>query len=125
MSRLSQTNFEVSELLEIGYVLCFALVAFTILFTGLRQFIARGQGSLSSVYQGSIRFNTYIGIPLVIAFYGSETIALGAVFIGLMVPFINVVCVWVLAKYGGGGASTLVAVKELSLIHISEPTRPY
>ena len=30
-----------------------------------------------------------------------------------MVPFINVVCVWVLAKYGGGGASTLDAVKEM------------
>jgi len=30
-----------------------------------------------------------------------------------MVPFINVVCVWILAKYGGGGASTLNAVKEM------------
>lgn len=67
----------------------------------------------TSLTQGAIRFNTYIGIPLVLAFYGPETIALGAVFIGFMVPFINVVCVWVLAKYGGGGASTLDAVKEM------------
>jgi malonate transporter and related proteins len=67
----------------------------------------------TSLTQGAIRFNTYIGIPLVIAFYGPETIALGAVFIAFMVPFINVVCVWVLAKYGGGGASTLDAVKEM------------
>lgn len=68
----------------------------------------------TSLTQGAIRFNTYIGIPLVIAFYGPETIALGAVFIAFMVPFINVVCVWVLAKYGGGGASTLGAVKEMT-----------
>ena len=67
----------------------------------------------TSLTQGAIRFNTYIGIPLVLAFYGTETIALGAVFIGFMVPFINVVSVWVLAKYGGGGASTLDAVKEM------------
>lgn len=67
----------------------------------------------TSLTQGAIRFNTYIGIPLVLAFYGPETIALGAVFIGFMVPFINVVCVWVLARYGGGGASTLDAVKEM------------
>ena len=68
----------------------------------------------TSLTQGAIRFNTYIGIPLVIAFYGPETIALGAVFIAFMVPFINVVSVWVLAKYGSGKASTLGAVKEMT-----------
>lgn len=67
----------------------------------------------TSLTQGAIRFNTYIGIPLVIAFYGPETIALGAVFIAFMVPFINIVSVWVLAKYGSGSASTLGAVKEM------------
>ena len=49
------------------------------------------------VMQGAVRINTYLGIPLVIAFYGSETIALGALFIAFMVPFINVLSVWVLA----------------------------
>jgi hypothetical protein len=43
----------------------------------------------TSLTQGAIRFNTYIGIPLVIAFYGPESIAMGAVFIAFMVPFIN------------------------------------
>lgn len=68
----------------------------------------------TSLTQGGIRFNTYIGIPLVIAFYGPDTIALGAVFIAFMVPFINVVCVWVLARHGSGGANTRGAVREMA-----------
>ena len=67
----------------------------------------------TSVIQGAVRFNTYLGIPLVIAFYGNATIALGALFIAFMVPFINVVSVWVLAKYGSGNASALGAAKEM------------
>ncbi len=67
----------------------------------------------TSVVQGAVRFNTYLGIPLVIAFYGNATIALGALFIAFMVPFINVVSVWVLAKYGSGNASALGAAKEM------------
>ena len=68
----------------------------------------------TSLTQGAIRFNTYIGVPLVIAFYGADTIALGALFIGFMVPFVNVVCVWVLARYGDGGASTNGMVSEMA-----------
>lgn len=68
----------------------------------------------TSLTQGAIRFNTYLGIPLVVAFYGPETIALGAVFIAFMVPFINVVCVWILARHGGGDANTRGTVTEMA-----------
>ena len=68
-----------------------------------------------SLTQVGIRFNTYIGVPLVIAFfYGTDTIALGALFIGFMVPFINVVCVWVLAKYGEGEVKTRGTLGEMA-----------
>ena len=55
VNRLLQTNFEVSELLEIGYVLGFALFVFTILFTGLRQFIAKGQGWQAEKHKASLQ----------------------------------------------------------------------
>ena len=98
-------------MLALGVIGTPALMAAALLLC--RPIIKLNDPGFTSLTQGGIRFNTYIGIPLVIAFYGSETIALGAVFIGLMVPFINVICVWVLAKYGGGGASTPDAVKEM------------
>ncbi len=102
VNRLSQTNFEVSELLEIGYVLGFALFAFTILFTGLRQFIAKGKGSLSSVYQGSIRFNTYIGLACVEALYGESGLTLAALCLVVYIPLVNVLKVTSISASGGG-----------------------
>jgi len=88
-----------------------ALMALLLIFRPALKLDGPGFTSLT---QGAIRFNTYIGIPLVIAFYGPDTIALGAVFIAFMVPFVNVVSVWVLAKYGSGNASTLGAAKEMT-----------
>ncbi len=56
--------------------------------------------AFTSVAQGATRFNTYIGIPLVITFFGEKYITLCALFIGFMVPFINIVSVWLLTRYG-------------------------
>jgi malonate transporter len=102
VSRLSQTNFEVNELLEIGYVLGFALFVFTILFTGLRKFIARDQSSLSSVYQGSIRFNTYIGLACVEALYGDTGLTLAALCLVVYIPLVNVLSVISISASSGG-----------------------
>lgn len=103
VTRLSQTNLETSELLEIGYVLGFALFVFTILFTGLRKFIARDQSSLSSVYQGSIRFNTYIGLACVEALYGDNGLTLAALCLIAYIPLANVLSVISLSASSGGG----------------------
>ena len=114
VGRLSQTNFEVNELLEIGYVLGFALFVFTILFTGLRKFIARDQGSLSSVYQGSIRFNTYIGIACVEALYGDNGLSLAALCLVVYIPLVNVLSVISISASGGGNRWVVVTGSVLT-----------
>ena len=114
VGRLSQTNFEVNELLEIGYVLGFALFVFTILFTGLRKFIARDQGSLSSVYQGSIRFNTYIGISCVEALYGDNGLSLAALCLVVYIPLVNVLSVISISASGGGNRWVVVTGSVLT-----------
>ena len=62
-----------------------------ILLLAVRPRLTLSGPAFTSLTQSGIRFNTYIGVPLVIAFYSTDTIALGALFIGFMVPFINVV----------------------------------
>ncbi len=114
VSRLSQTNFEVNELLEIGYVLGFALFVFTILFIGLRKFIARNQGSLSSVYQGSIRFNTYIGLACVEALYGDNGLTLAALCLVVYIPLVNVLSVISISASGGGNRWVVVTGSVLT-----------
>ena len=113
VSRLSDTRFDADELLDIIYVLGFALLVFTILFTGLRVFIARDQGSLSSVFQGSIRFNTYIGLACIEALYGDNGLTLAALCLVVFIPVVNVMSVVSLTATGGGSNRIVVAVGSI------------
>ncbi|HEY5718340.1 MAG TPA: AEC family transporter [Motiliproteus sp.] len=73
------------------------LVALLILATLLVLVLAR-VGKLTpmaqtSVLQGGVRFNTYVGLAAAGALFGDTGLVWGAVFVGVMIPLINVVCV--------------------------------
>jgi len=62
----------------------------------LRGRVARDYPAFTSVFQGSIRFNSYVGFSVALALYGSEGLAMAAMFISLVIPVVNVVTVSVL-----------------------------
>jgi hypothetical protein len=90
---LSATRVQLAELLPIALVLGLALAILSVLFVGLRQFIARDSASLSSVYQGSIRFNTYIGLAVVEAILGDSGLRLAALCLLVYIPAVNILSV--------------------------------
>lgn len=57
--------------------------------------------SISSVFQGAIRYNTYIGFAVIVALEGQETQFYGALATAVMVPFVNILCVTTLASLHG------------------------
>ncbi len=57
--------------------------------------------SISSVYQGAIRYNTYMGFAVLVATQGPEAQFYGALATAVMVPFVNVLCVSTLATLHG------------------------
>ncbi len=54
----------------------------------------------TSVFQGVIRWNSFVFLPVIQATYGPEGLALAAVVIAAMIPATNILCVIVLAKWG-------------------------
>jgi len=54
----------------------------------------------TSVFQGSIRFNTYVGLAAVAALYGSPGITLVAINLAVLVPLVNVLSVLMLTRHG-------------------------
>lgn len=98
--------------MAIGVIGTPALMALALLIA--RPVLPLGGPAFTSLMQGAVRFNTYIGIPLAIAFYGTDTIALGALFIAFMVPSINVLSVWVLSRFGSGNATARGVAKEMA-----------
>lgn len=59
----------------------------------LRRRIAGDGAAFTSVFQGGIRFNTYIGMACADALYGDAGLVLAAVTVAIMIPLINVLCV--------------------------------
>ena len=115
ISRLSATRFEAAKLLDIGLSLGLALLVFTLLFAGLHRFIAERRDSLGSVYQGSIRFNTYIGLACIEAIYGDTGLTLAALCLLVYIPVVNVLSVIALTAQGReGNRITLVTGSVLT-----------
>ena len=109
------TRFEAAKLLDIGLSLGLALLVFTLLFAGLHRFIAERRDSLGSVYQGSIRFNTYIGLACIEAIYGDTGLTLAALCLLVYIPVVNVLSVIALTAQGReGNRITLVTGSVLT-----------
>ena len=77
-----------------------AIAAMTVLAL-LMKLATRMEGpAFGSFFQGSLRFNSYVGLGAVLALYGSDGIGLFAVAIAVCVPTLNVLCVAMLIRYG-------------------------
>jgi malonate transporter and related proteins len=81
-----------------------ALIASTVLVAALlvlfSRFITKDGPAFTSVFQGGIRFNNYVGITAAVGLLGSHAVALAAVANAAVVPTVNVLCVLVFAHYG-------------------------
>ncbi|MBU2863411.1 AEC family transporter [Reinekea forsetii] len=68
----------------------------------------------TSIFQGGIRFNTYIALSISGAYFGAEGLALASIGAGFMIPMINFLCVGVFVFYGKKEArSAKVFIKQL------------
>ncbi len=56
--------------------------------------------ALSSLFQGGVRFNTYVGLAAAAELFGEQGILWGALFLGVMIPLVNVACVTVFIVSG-------------------------
>ncbi|MDP2699467.1 AEC family transporter [Thalassospira sp.] len=68
----------------------------------LRPWITRNTPLFTSIFQGAVRYNSYVLLAVADALYGSEGLALAIVFIAVMVIATNMLGVVVLNALSGG-----------------------
>jgi malonate transporter len=91
--RLANANFESLSLSDAAIPVITAL-AVTSLATFIWQFLFKTDAAdFTSVYQGAIRFNTYLALASVNALTGDEGLIIAAVVIAILIPMINLLCV--------------------------------
>jgi malonate transporter len=89
-----------------GLIIVVSLVVMTGLLLALRRPIAPSGPEFTSVLQGAIRFNSYIGLAAASALYGKPGLTVAAIAILALVPVGNTISVLALARYGSGQTPT-------------------
>lgn len=69
--------------------------------------------AFTSVFQGAIRPNTYVGLSAAAALLGPDWMTLSAVALLTLVPLVNVLCVLVLSRHGNNGGGLGRTLLEL------------
>ena len=100
--------FESLLLLVVVLLLGMTALAYT-----LRPWLGVDGPAFSSVYQGAIRFNTYVGLAVALAVFHTEGGTVAALVMALMIPLINVLCVLVLSAHAGGSISVTGVLRGL------------
>lgn len=84
--------------LALTLILATLVISALVLFT--RRFMKVDGPAFTSVFQGSVRFNNYVGVTLASGLFGAKGIALAAICNAAIVPTVNILCVLVFARYG-------------------------
>jgi len=102
-SQVATANFASIALKEISIALLGAVAAGGLLLFGLRVFRAQPGPVFSSVIQGALRPNTYIGVAAATALYGKDGMVVTAMAIAISIPLLNMGSIILLAIYSGDG----------------------
>ena len=82
------------------FILCLTIAIITVLMVLLRSKISRSNPCFTSMYQGAIRFNSYITLSIALVLYGTTATGIVAILVGITVPIINFCCIYMLTHYG-------------------------
>ncbi|KVP79082.1 transporter [Burkholderia ubonensis] len=79
----------------------------------IRPFVRVDGAGFTSVFQGAVRFNNYVGASLAAGLFGAQGIALAAVCVAAIVPTVNLMCVLVFARYGSARLGIAALVRQI------------
>ncbi|PMR72304.1 AEC family transporter [Billgrantia endophytica] len=91
---------------RLAIVLLGVMGVFGALLWTLQGWLRMGADAFTSVFQGALRMNTYVGVAGAAALHGAPGVTVAAVAVAIMVPTVNVMCVACFIASGTlGGAS--------------------
>jgi malonate transporter and related proteins len=108
---LAATSLAGGGLVALALAVATVMTAAAALLT--RRLLALPGPTFSSVIQGAIRPNTYVGVGAALALWGNQGVALAAVGLAVVIPIVNLIAVMGLLRYApkaaAGKPSSLIA----------------
>jgi malonate transporter and related proteins len=107
---LARADLGSVPVLGVGGALVGAILTIAAVLLALRPFLQRtirlDGPSFTSLFQGSTRWNTFIGLAMATTLFGPRGVTLMAVAIAAMVPLLNTLAFYVLVRFAGGPPQT-------------------
>ncbi len=97
---LSMTDLSGVPVAQLAPILAAPIVLASGLLVAFRPLLSVDGPGFTSVFQGSIRFNNYLGATIAVGLYGPAGLALAAVATAVIVPTVNIICVLIFARFG-------------------------
>ena len=82
-----------SGLLQLAFLLIIMLIVVSFVLVVVRYIFSLDAAVFTSLFQGGIRFNTYVGLAAVSGLLGDSGVAIAAVVVGIMIPIVNLLCI--------------------------------
>ncbi len=101
-----------TQAISVAIALLGAVVIIAAITLILQRFFTKSlhysSAAFTSVFQGSIRWQTFIALAVAKSVFGAQGAAYVAIAIATMTPILNVLCVWVMVRHGrNSGARTV------------------
>jgi hypothetical protein len=109
---LASADFSTAPIGRLGLVLVGMMAAMAISLLAARRFLPLDGPGFTSLFQGAVRWNSFVALAAIDSLYGQAGLTLAAVAIAVMVPAANVFSVLVLIRYGGEGAGDARMILE-------------
>ncbi len=116
IGNLSTARFTDYAVLPMGGAIVTGLLSISGIALFVRSWLPLDGPAFSSLFQGAVRINTYVGIAGAAALAGSEGVTLSAIAIIAIVPLVNVLCVSVVSYLGRGDGQAGVWSTVYSLL---------
>lgn len=110
---LATAHLEALPVHKLALTLILATIVVSALVVAVRPLLRLDGPAFTSVFQGSVRFNNYVGVTLASGLFGAKGIAMAAICNAAIVPTVNVLCVLVFARHGSAKLSGRGILKQL------------
>ncbi|MGB2110019.1 MAG: AEC family transporter, partial [Marinobacter vinifirmus] len=99
--KLGQARLPASAYADTALLIVAMLLAMTAVLVAVQLFWRWSGPVFSSVYQGAIRFNSYVGLAAGGMLLGDDGLSLTAIAVAIMVPLLNLLCILMFSLVAG------------------------
>lgn len=108
--KLSTADLHAIYSFDYVFISGFSILIVSLVLIVLNKIIRYKNDAFTSIYQGAIRFNTYVFLALTDAFFGDKGIVIAAFLIIFMIPLLNILAIGVFSFYMSNAKLTILSL---------------